>query len=171
MKTSSEVMRRARSQVEAELERRLSLARRRLPVMCTHNHRQPLDIRKTLEGESNASYNTITGQTLGLCLLGAESHDWQGTICEDPSDAQTCQFFTPSVNKEQVLRQFRDDLAQHSWVAANMPALWELLWVLDLADPPKPSLWFRLWCYLTRVTPEPLMPKVSPESLLDEVEL
>lgn len=169
MKSSNEIRNRAKKIVEGELDRRLRFACKRLPVLCVHNHRQPLDFRKTVEGDPNLSYNTHSGPTLGLCMLGASDGEWPGNICEDPSDAQTCPSFLATSTKAQILSQFREDLSNPSWIEAHMPSLHELLWVLDNVTPLNPGLLFRILFYFRVVSPEPLSPKLLPELLLDEV--
>ena len=167
MKNSEEVQARARWYIETELERRLSQASRRLPVLCQHNHRQALDTRKHVEGEPNPDYNKQTGPTIGLCMLGSDGGIWQGTVCEDDIDAQTCVYFAPVFTKDNVLAQFREELADVSWVEANMPTLYELLWVLSDFTPPAPRLWFRLWCFFMRIKLEPVRPRLNPVDMLD----
>ena len=183
MKTFEEVWARARALVNAELERRLVEASKRLPHLCTFNHRQPLDVRPTIEGAVNAGYNTVSyhhGQTIGLCMLGAQKVDgrwmvagsdqeeakWAGTICEDPIDAQRCPYFESAVSKETVLNEILNDLANSEWLTQNMPELQVLLWVLDEEAPPRFSWLERLRMHFRVVSLEPLQPSVDPLQLL-----
>ncbi len=167
MKNPEEVQARAKWYVETELERRLSQASRRLPILCQHNHRQALDIRKLVEGEPNPDYNKQTGPTIGLCMLGSDDGTWQGTVCEDDIDAQTCVYFAPIDTKDSILAQFHEDLSNPSWVEANMPVLYELLWVLSDFTPPQPRFWFRIWCFFMHIQIEPVRPRLSPVDILD----
>lgn len=185
MKSSEEILALAREQVYQELEERLMEASQRLPHRCRFNHRQPLDVRRTTEGERNPSFNTIAyahGQTIGLCMLGAKKVDgqwvvpesdqeeakWEGTICEDPIDAQRCPYFDPEQDKAAVLARFSEDLHNPDWVVENMPELATLLWVLDEQAPPKLTWLQRLLVFLRIVRVEPLQPKVDPAQLLPE---
>lgn len=172
MKSNSEIWARARECVAAELENRLLEASLRLPHRCVHNHRQALDSRKTVEGEPNARYNriNITGdQTIGLCMLGAETpEDWNGTICEEPLDAQRCPYFTPLEDKEAVIRKFAEDVKDPEWVHTHMPELAALMWVLDESAPPR-LMWIqRLFLYFRRVRIEPVRPSLDLDRLLPE---
>lgn len=170
MKDPVDILTRARELVQSEKERRLAEAQRRLPHLCTHNHRQPLDTRTTVEGEPNPTFNRISPNgtpTIGLCMLGAATpEEWAGTICEDPIDAQRCPYFNTTQSEDLVLATFRQDLANPEWVAANMPELGALLWVLD--DKALPNLsWLRRFLLLFRgFKVEPLKPAVDPEKLL-----
>ena len=165
MKSLDAVQARAKQYVEAELKSRLFQASKRLPVLCQHNHRQSLDTRKLVEGDPNPNYNKQIGPTIGLCMFGAEGDCWQGTICEDDIDAQVCAYFTPMVTRGQVLDQFKRELADPSWVEMNLPALYELTWVLD--DTPEPRWWVRLWCFLFRIKLEPIRPSLDPSTILN----
>lgn len=172
MKDNAEIWARAREYVAAELESRLLEAERRLPHRCVHNHRQALDSRKMVEGEPNAHYNRIDksgGQTIGLCMLGSETpDDWNGTICEEPLDAQRCPYFTPLEDKGAVLKKFVEDLKDAEWVAAHMPGLAELLWVLDAKAPPRLTWVQRLWLLFRKVRIEPVRPSLDLDRLLPE---
>lgn len=170
MKRSEEILGRARECVAAEFERRLAEASRRLPHRCVYNHRQPLDVRRTVEGELNVAYNTISSSgspTIGLCMLGSEnSEEWSGTVCEDPIDAQKCPYFTPAKTKEAVLEELFRDLTDLDWLNDRMPELSALLWVLEESSAPRLSLWRRLRNYFLRIRLEPLRPAVDPAQLL-----
>lgn len=172
MKTQAEVVARAKSLVSTELDRRLALARQRLPHRCIHNHRQAIDSRKTVEGEANPTYNTIAADgspTIGLCMLGANNpEDWRGTICEDPIDAQRCPDFTPGQNLEQILTSFRSELADPEWVNVHMPSLAALMWVLDEQAPPRLGFFRRFLLSFTRIQLEPVQPKVDLTLLLPD---
>jgi hypothetical protein len=170
VKNPEEVQARARWYIETELERRFGQASRRLPVLCQHNHRQALDIRKLVEGEPNPNYNKQTGPTIGLCMLGSDEGTWQGTVCEDAIDAQICEYFTPIGTKESILAKFREDLSDISWVEANMPTLYELLWVLSDFVLPKPGFWFRLWCFFMRIKLDPIRSRLNPADMLGGLE-
>jgi hypothetical protein len=157
MKSASEIEERLRAIVIEELRRRL--ARDVLPHLCVHNRRQPLDHRPTVYGEPNESYNRISAgiedgvslpvlQTIGLCMLGAESPDtWAGTICEEPIDAQRCPYFAYKQARSDVHREFLENLRDPVWVETHLPAAHALLWVMNtpLKVEPSPSPWRRRW--------------------------
>ncbi len=172
MKNSEEIWDRVRGVIADELERRLDGTQKRLPHLCTHNHRQPTDERKQVEGVGNPHYNRITpeGKTIGLCMLGAESpEDWQGTICEDPIDAQRCPFFNPATTREGVMQEFRGQLQDPEWITSEMPRLSELLWVLDSVEVPKLPFWKRWFLRWRRLSLEPVKPVVNPVLLLESI--
>lgn len=153
MKTKNEIAAKARKYMELELKRRLTSAGQREPCNCRYNHRQPLDLRKRVDGEPNPQYNTHVGSTLGLCMYGAEG-EWSGDICEDTIDAKRCKKFTPLQSKEEITRQFKEDMTNLEWIEEHMPALGELIWVYsDLSL--KPSLLFRIWCFMFRIRVKP----------------
>ena len=147
MKASVEVEARLRELLVSELQRRLT--REVLPELCSHNHRQPLDNRKMVYGDPNASYNRIGEtvddgeghrvalpvlQTMGLCMLGAESiEEWPGNICEEPIDAQRCPYFEYKVTRVKVYDTFVAEVSDPAWVEASLPAVHALLWVLGSA--------------------------------------
>ncbi len=170
MKDQSDILIRVRELVHAERERRLAEAQLRLPHLCTHNHRQPLDTRPTVEGEVNPTFNRISPNgtpTIGLCMLGADSpEEWLGTICEEPIDAQRCPYFNTTQSEEVVLAAFQHDLTTPEWVSANMPELAALLWVLEGSELPRLP-WFRRFLLRFRsFKVEPLKPALDPEKLL-----
>ena len=144
-----------RSRIEAllkkELSRRLEASQKRLPVLCQHNYRHPLDTRKAVDGEANPDYNQVglSSSTIGLCMLGSETPDeWQGNICEDPIDAQRCPYFNPIQSKPEIIKEFQRQLADRAWLEANMPDVAALAWVLDLT--PQIGFWIRIWFKLAK---------------------
>jgi hypothetical protein len=170
LKNPDEIRDRIRGLLAHELELRLEETRKRLPHLCTHNHRQPTDSRKRVDGLANPAYNRIGphGSTVGLCMLGAESpEDWQGTICEDPIDAQRCPYFNPVRSREAVSKEFLAQLQDPEWVVAEMPRVAELLWVLDAVQAIKIPFWKRWFLRLRRLSLEPVKPVVDPALLLD----
>lgn len=162
MMTEHEVSDKVRALLRTELRRRLE--RSPLPALCQHNHRQPLDYRKSVYGEPNGAYNRISAgaesgialpvlQTIGLCMLGADSPEsWAGTICEEPLDAQRCGYFKHKVSREQIYESFRTEVQDLAWLAEHLPAVSVLLWVLGgavtVAEPA--SVVGRLWAWLLR---------------------
>ena len=159
MKTASEIENRVRQLLAEELDRRLQGAQARLPTNCVLNHRHPLDVRKRVEGEPNPKYNQIfdTDQTLGLCMWGSQdAKEWEGTICEDPVDAQRCPMFKSKMDKDRIWNQLRVDLSGEGWAKEKMPEVAALLWALDRTIPPQLPWWKRLWFWLVRFEPEPL---------------
>lgn len=176
MKTDNEIRTRLRALVTQEFERRVSESRARLPHLCTHNHRQPLDVRKQVEGEVNPSYNRVTQsrhlpvvQTLGLCMLGSEDpEEWQGSICEDPIDAQRCPFFNPKKTPQAILDEFVGQMATPQWIAEHMPEAATLFWVLEQATTPVVPWWRKLWAKLFRMKVEPILTAHASHDLLPE---
>lgn len=161
MKDRSQIENRIRRLVQEGLDRRLKEADVILPHKCRHNHRQPLDHRKTIDGEPNPHYNRIAvgeapvAQTIGLCMLNAKDpSEWNGTICEDPIDAKRCPYFDPKEPKEAVYQEYVSNLEDEDWRREHMPEVASLLWVLGtglalLDDYPKvsvpiPGFWDRL---------------------------
>lgn len=176
MKTESEVRDRVTELLGEELVRRAQEAEERLPRRCTHNHQQPLDTRKHVEGDMNPYYNGVSRgvddegnplpvvQTIGLCMLNEpEKHL---TICEDPIDAKRCPFFTPAQGKEELYRTFVEQLQDPTWVRENLSEVHALLWVLDAAQTPSISFWKRLWFKFTRIRVKPALPAFDPSTLL-----
>jgi len=165
-----EILARVRDMLCTELDRRLEEASKRLPHLCQHNHRQPLDERRTVDGERNSNYNRIAlpvVPTIGLCMLGAESpDDWTGTICEEPLDAQRCPVFSSYRSKQEVLADFRSQVEDASWLADNMPEVSGLLWAAGVTSAPKLPLWKRIFVWFTRIRIEPVYPKVDLTPLL-----
>ncbi len=102
-------------------------------------------------------------------MLGSnDPEEWQGTICEDPIDAQRCPFYTTMVNELEVLETLRQDLANPEWLGQNMPELSALLWVLDSQSLPSLS-WFRRFLLKFRSFKiEPLRPAPDPAKLLSD---
>jgi hypothetical protein len=126
---------------EAFEERARALVETKLPHLCTYNHRQPLDLRRRVNGDANPGYNRITrdsdlealavAQTLGLCMYGAENPEqWPGNICEEPIDAQRCPLFVAKTTREALRKQFEEQIRDSEWVRVNMPEVHSLLWVL-----------------------------------------
>lgn len=152
MKDSGYILDRIRGLLVEELDRRIEEASKRRPGYCGHNHQQPLDARKEVYGEPN-DYNRITdgqgqtvSQTIGLCMLGASNpEEWKGAICEDDLDAQRCPHFIPTKNKKTIWEEFQRDTSDPEWVGANLPAVHELLGVLDGFGRPRLPWWKRLW--------------------------
>lgn len=150
MKTEAEVQDHIRLLLDQEFERRAIEAATKLPRRCVHNHRQPLDSRKQVNGEGNEDYNRIVKnglpvvQTIGLCMYGStDPTNWNGTICEDPIDAQRCPLFTPKVTREEIQQALEGQIRDIEWVKVNLPEVHALLWTLDsnklpASDPPPP---------------------------------
>jgi hypothetical protein len=164
MKGQTDIEDRVRFLLCEELSRRVREAESRLPHMCSHNHRQPLDTRKTVEDAPNDTYNRVTDhhglpvvQSIGLCMLNAETPEqWQGTICEDPIDAQKCPWFTPAATKLSIFYSYKSDVENVEWVRAHMPELYGLIWVLDQSTWGLP-FWKRLWFKLLRIQVAPVL--------------
>ncbi len=166
MKTASMIKARIQELLLAELDDRVTEAGQRLPHLCVHNHRQPVDTRRRIDDEPNPGYNRVNRrhlpvleESLGLCMYGSEDKEtWPGDICEDPIDAQRCPLFTSLLNKDLVHHQFMANLADLNWRKANMPEVHILLGVLaDEANPQVLRLpwWKRLWFWALRIKVEP----------------
>jgi len=167
MRSETEVQDRIRHLLTLELDRLVAKATARLPHQCIHNHRQPLDVRKEIEGEANPDYNRIERRlpVIGLCMLGAEDPtQWNGTICEDPIDAQRCPYYTdPKSNREVVEGTFHAQLQDLRWVEANMPEVYGLLWALGSETMPQLPWWKTIWFRLLRIRPDALVKVPAPE--------
>lgn len=164
MRSPAEIEDRVRDIVVAELHRRL--ARDVLPHLCVHNLRQPLDHRRTILGEPNDSYNRVSAgldekgqslpviQSIGLCMLGSDDPEtWTGTICEEAIDAQRCPYFKFRQARADVYNEFVTDLRNPEWVALNLPAAHQLLWVMrtPLAVEPSVPAWRRVLRWIARL--------------------
>jgi hypothetical protein len=97
-------------------------------------------------------------------MLGAaDPTQWNGTICEDPIDAQRCPYYTdPMSNREAVESSFQVQLQDLRWVEKNLPEVYGLLWALGSETMPKLPWWKALWFRLLRIRPDALV-KASPE--------
>lgn len=173
MKPEIEVLAEVRRQLCVELEARLTAANQRLPTRCEHNYRHPLDARKLVDGEANSNYNHIATklpviqQTIGLCMLGAETPDeWPGNICEDPVDAQRCPYFTCKTSKSEIWESLAQDLSDPVWLETHIE-IRTLLWVCELASVGFNQIpwWRRLWFWLTPLKLE------APITVIDPIEL
>lgn len=169
MKTSSDIRDRARYLLTEELDRRVVFARKRLPGHCTHNYRHPIDVRKRVDGEPNENFNRISlpviQQSIGLCTLGMDKpEEWNGTICEDPIDAQRCPYFTTKVSKEDIQRDFNVEVNDLDWLRVNLPEVYGLLWVLG--ESVKLPFWKHILFWFLRIRVESLHER--PENLLPE---
>lgn len=177
MRTEVEIRGRLRALLVRELDQRIELASKRLPHLCKHNYRHPLDDREMIDGEPNYDYNRITLQpwtpvsrTLGLCLVGQESpEDWKGDICEDPIDAQRCPLFEPIRTKDEILTEFVRELETPGWAEDNLPGVAELLWVLEETSSPRIPWWKKFWYHwILRIRVEPPTKAASIDLLLTE---
>jgi hypothetical protein len=173
MRQDSEIRDRVRGILVEELDRRVAEAARRTPTNCIHNLRQPLDVRKTIDGEPNPHYNTMSpSQSIGLCMLGAENpEEWKGDVCEDSVDAQRCPNFAPRLDKNAVLSEFESQLRNPEWVLTNFPTVAALIWVLN-SGPEDLSLpwWKRLLYYFLKINVEPLQTRANPLAFLPRSE-
>ena len=165
MRSEQEVQDRIRHLLTLEVNRRAKEACARLPHLCKHNRRHPLDVRKSVDGDSNPQYNQISGRHLpviGLCMLGAEDPtSWPGNICEDPIDAQRCPYFdrleTKQAAVERVQGEFYQQIRDLEWVQLNMPEVAGLLWALDSKDLPALPWWRTLMFRWLQVRPDSLV--------------
>jgi hypothetical protein len=168
MRAEGEVQDRIRYLLTIELDRRVAEACARLPHKCQHNHRQPLDVRKEIEGERNDQYNRVSGvhlPVIGLCMLGAEDPtQWAGTVCEDPIDAMRCPYFTPTATRESIQSEFSRQLSDLEWVSEHLPEVFGLLWALGSETLPKLPWWKALWFRFLQIRPDALV-RVQPPAL------
>lgn len=169
LRSDSDIQDRIRFLLVEELDRRVQESKSRLPHKCQHNHRQPLDVRKRVEGEVNSQYNRVSGVSLpviGLCLLGVDTPEqWEGTICEDPIDAQRCHFYNPIETRESLQELFHAQIKDLEWVKTNLPEVYGLLWSLGSESMPKLPWWKALWFRLIRIRPDPLVRLPKAKSL------
>jgi hypothetical protein len=103
-------------------------------------------------------------------MLGSNDYqNWNGTICEDPIDAQRCPYFQLKVTKNDIWQEFRQQLADQEWLQDNLPEVATLLWCLEEKSSPI-GWWTRLRFRLFRVKTPPVLPQqtVSLEKLGDE---
>ncbi len=173
MKTQADIEDRIRFLLSEELTRRVREAETRLPHLCVHNHRQPLDTRKTVEDMPNETFNRTSDQhglpvvqTIGLCMLGSDNiEEWPGNICEEPIDAARCPYFKSTVSKAEVWQQFKVHIEDLAWVQANLPELYGLLWVLDDARSPDLPWGKRAWFKFLRIHVQPVVSNDAPALL------
>jgi hypothetical protein len=170
MRDESAIQDRLRFLLTKELDRTVAESRARLPHKCEHNHRQPLDVRKEIAGTPNENYNKVSAKHLpiiGLCMLGADDpSQWNGTICEDPIDAQRCPYYSdPTATSEAVQKEFNRNIKDLVWVEKNLPEAYGLLWALGTEAMPSLPWWKALWFKVIRVRPDPLsLPPPSSEA-------
>lgn len=165
MKTEEEVRSRLQGVLLREFDRRVAEAQERLPGGCVHNRQQPLDARKTVDGERNYNYNRITRgkglpvyQTIGLCMLGSENpEEWPGDrICEEPLDAKRCPYFTPKFLKPEILASFKEEMEDPFWVEHNLPEAAALLWLLEEDAKAQLPWWKRVLFHFLTLKVEPV---------------
>lgn len=175
MRNPDEVQAKIRTLLLEALDARIAEASRRLPHQCEHNHRQVLDPRKEIAGESNEGYNRLDrhrlplAPTIGLCMLGSETPEtWQGNICDEPIDAQQCPYFSSTQTKESVLADFQAQISDLAWLEENLPRVYELVWVLEETKANFQMPWWKRWWFaLLQMRVEPVHTNVAP-LLLDE---
>lgn len=161
MKSETEIRERLSGLLMRELHRRITEAGRRLPHRCKFNHRQPLDGRRTVDGEPNPNFNRVTNgkalPVIGLCGYGLEDvTTWSGNICEDPIDAQRCPLFVPRQTKEAIRQEFEQQLAT-GWLEENMPEVASLCWALGQVNVRRLPWWHRIVFKFLRVRVEPIL--------------
>lgn len=175
MRADADVQNRIRALVIQELDCRIKEASSRLPHLCVHNYRHPLDDRKIVDGDPNESYNRITidagipvSRVLGLCMQGQSNpEEWGGNICEDPVDAQRCPLFEPVRTKSNILIEFDEQLNTPGWVEDNLPAVAALLWVMGKMIPTPLPWWKRFWYHwILRIRVEPVQQVPSIDLIL-----
>ena len=160
MRSETDVQDRIRYLLTQEINRRMEEASARLPHLCKHNYRHPLDVRKEIATELNPHYNRVSAKNLpviGLCMLGSESPEtWAGNICEDPIDAKRCPVFASLKSKESVQAEFYEQLRDLDWVSRDLPEVYGLLWALGSPTMPKLPWWKRILFRILQIHPEPL---------------
>lgn len=174
MRTEEEIRTRIQELTFVETSRRLQRASERLPHLCTHNYRHPLDARKRSNGDPNPGYNRITDerslpvvQTVGLCSLDSEDPaTWNGTICEEPLDAKRCPYFKAAKSETEVTQELEAQMQDPEWVKAELPEVYALLWVLGEITTPKLRWWQRLLLWWHRPRLEELSPPFDSTKLL-----
>lgn len=177
MKSESEIRSRLNALVLQELDRRVQEATTRLPWLCTHNHQQLLDNRKSVEGVPNENYNRIVprshlpvAQTIGLCMLGASNpEEWPGDICDEPIDALRCPYFNPKRTKQDILAEYQQQMNDLKWVEVHMPEAFGLMWALEAMAQTSLPWWKRVWFWFVPMKPEPVQPQgIEVTALLPE---
>lgn len=164
IRSQEEIEDRIRFLLTEELDRRVAEAMKRLPERCKHNHRQPLDSRKKVEGDQNPGFNRITSQslpvqqTIGLCMYGAENvESWPGNICEDPVDAHRCgDWFEAEQSKEALLIEFHDQVRDPEWIKTELSEVSGLVWALGKHTAIKLPWWKELWFWVLQIKVEPV---------------
>jgi hypothetical protein len=179
MRSDEEIRERIDVLLKEELDRRVEASTRRLPHRCVHNHRQPLDPRRQVGGESNPGFNRLDRrhlpvvQDVGLCMYGSDDpEEWSGDICDEPLDAQRCPVFETTETPLLAAQIFVAQVQEPGWLEAEMPNVAHLVWALgDGAALPEARIpWWRRWWL--RFFPPPLEPKLppfDPSKLLPEV--
>lgn len=166
MRSETEVQDRIRYLLTQEINHRVAAASARLPHLCKHNRRHPLDVRKEIAGAPNEQYNRVSGKNLpviGLCMLGAEdATSWSGTICEDPIDAKRCPYFNSISSKASVQEEFYRQIKDLDWVGRNMPEVYGLLWALGSTTMPKLPWWKSLLFRFLQIRPDRLSQIPTP---------
>jgi hypothetical protein len=165
MRSEIVVQDRIRFLLAKELDSRVAKACARLPRNCKHNHRQPLDIRKKIEGEDgaepNANYNLTfnpESSDIGFCMINSsDPTEWAGDICEDQIDAQRCERFDLISTRESINDGFTLQIKDLDWVAENLPEVYGLLWALGSETLPSLPWWKALWFRFLRIRPDPLI--------------
>ena len=178
MRTEREIRNRIRFLLSEELVSRVEASERRVPRGCRFNHRQPLDVRRTVDGEVNPRYNCVSQseksrlpvhQTIGLCMYGSDGDAWPGDICEDDIDAKRCGKFEPRQTKDEIREGFLRDVQDFEWLSGNMAEVSSLLWVLGLVSVPTPPWWLWLWYRFRKIVVEPQVEVESVIHLLPDV--
>jgi hypothetical protein len=160
VRTETEVQDRIRYLLTQELGRRIAESQARQPRQCKHNLVHPLDVRKRVGGSDNPQYNRIQGGSLpliGLCMLGSDDPTtWPGKICEEAADAVNSEFFEPRLTSVEVQAEFEAQVQDLSWVHANMPEVYGLLWALGSDKAPKLPWWKLWWFRFLQIRPDAL---------------
>jgi len=177
MRSEREIRNRISFLLSEELVSRIESSEKRVPRGCRFNHRQPLDVRKTIDGEANPRYNCVSQseksrlpvqQTIGLCMYGSDGDAWTGDICEDEIDAKRCGKFEPQQTKEEIREGFLRDIRDPGWMSSNMAEVSTLLWVLELMSVSTLPWWLWLWYRFRRVSIEPQVEVASVIHLLPD---
>jgi hypothetical protein len=175
MKTKEEIRSLVRQMLLDEFDRRFKDLTKRLPCKCIHNHRQDLDTSPVLDEQLNEGYNRLDRKhlpmapTIGLCMLGSEdAQTWNGTICDEPIDAQRCPDFTPWETKESFLEDFTKQVLDPKWLETNLPVAYGLILASEIEPPFKLSWWKRLLFRLRIIKLEPVQPSFDVRNLLPE---
>lgn len=107
-----------------------------------------------------------------LCMYGADDPAlWAGEVCDSDEKAAACEWFVPSVPKEEALASFDALLKDDDYVYENYKDVAALQWVLDdRVSNYGPGIVERLFSWfvlrLSKVRkPSPALPEVSDQDM------
>jgi len=78
-------------------------------------------------------------------------------LCQDPIDAKQCGTFSPKQTKADIWEELTVQLRDLTWLEANIPELFALLWILEAVHPPTVPFWKRALFWVRRIQLEPVL--------------